>query len=218
MNLQTERTRVKRGNKRATYDRDRINAILDSVHFCHVGYLRDGMPFVTPTLQWRDGDYVYWHGSSASSTIRGGRGLPVCVTVAAMDGLVLARSAFNHSVNYRAVMLLGEAEAVVDPDAKAEALKTMIEVMFPGRWETLRPMTATEIKATGVLRLKITEASCKIRQGGPIDEEEDYALPIWAGEIPLQTRLAAPIPDPRNLPDVEAPAHIADIVLGKSAT
>jgi nitroimidazol reductase NimA-like FMN-containing flavoprotein (pyridoxamine 5'-phosphate oxidase superfamily) len=218
MTLKTERTRIKRGNKRGTYDRDKINAILDSVHFCHIGYLRDGMPFVTPTLQWRDGDYVYWHGSSASSTIRGGRGLPVCVTVAAMDGIVLARSAFNHSVNYRTVMLLGEAEPVIDPDAKAAALKSMIDVMFPGRWETLRPMSATEIKATGVLRLKITEASCKIRNGGPIDEDEDYALPIWGGEIPLQTRMATPIPDPRNLPGVKAPAHIADIVLGKSAT
>jgi len=218
MSLKTERTRVKRGNNRATYDREKIDAILDSVHFCHVGYLRDGMPFVTPTLQWREGDYVYWHGSSASSTLRGGRGLPVCVTVAAMDGIVLARSAFNHSVNYRAVMILGEAEAVVDPDQKATTLKTMIDLMFPNRWDSLRPLTAKEIKATGVLRLKITEASCKIREGGPVDEDEDYALPIWGGEIPLQTRMLEPIPDPRNLEGVEAPSHIADIVLGKSAT
>lgn len=218
MTLKTERTRIKRGHIRGTYDRDRINAILDAVHFCHIGYLRDGMPFVTPTLQWREGDYVYWHGSSASSTIRGGRGLPVCVTVAALDGLVMARSAFHHSVNYRAVMLLGEAEPVVDPDAKTAALKAMVDTLYPGRWETLRPMTATEIKATGVLRLKITEASCKIREGGPADDEEDYALPIWAGEIPLQTRMLPPIPDPRNLPDVAEPAHLQDIVLGRSAT
>ncbi len=218
MTLKTERTRVKRGNNRATYDREQINAILDSVHFCHIGYLRAGLPFVTPTLQWRDGDYVYWHGSSASSTIRGGRGLPVCVTVAAMDGLVLARSAFNHSVNYRTVMLLGDAEPVVDPDAKATALKTMVDILYPGRWDGLRPMTATEIKATGVLRLKITEASCKIRTGGPMDDEADSILPIWAGEIPLQTRLLDPIPDPRNPVGMEAPAHLADIVLGRTAT
>lgn len=218
MTLKTERTRVKRSHERGGNDREQINAILDAIPFCHIGYLRDGAPFVVPTLQWRGGDYVYWHGSSASTAIRGSRANPVCLTVSSLDGVVLARSGFNHSVNFRSVMLVGEAEAVTDPDEKTAALKAMFDAMMPGRWDALRPMSAKELKATGVLRLKITEGSSKIREGGPNDDDEDYSLPIWAGVVPVETRLMPAIPDPRNLPDVEMPAHIADIKMGQSMT
>jgi nitroimidazol reductase NimA-like FMN-containing flavoprotein (pyridoxamine 5'-phosphate oxidase superfamily) len=217
MSLKTERTRVKRSHERGNYDRDKINAVLDAIPFCHIGYLRDGAPFVVPTLQWREGDYVYWHGSSASTMIKKSRANPVCLTVSALDGVVLARSGFNSSVNYRSVMLLGEAELVTDPDHKTAALKAMFDALFPGRWEAVRPMNAKELKATGVMRLKITEGSCKIRTGGPNDDDEDYELPIWAGEIPIETRLRPAIPDPRNLPGVEIPDHIADIRMGQTA-
>jgi uncharacterized protein len=218
MTLKTERTRVKRSHERGIYDRAQIDAVLDALPFCHIGYLRDGAPFVVPTLQWREGDYVYWHGSSASTAIRGSRANPVCLTVSAMDGVVLARSGFHHSVNYRSVMLLGEPEAVTDPDQKTAALKAMFEAYMPGRWDALRRMNTKELKATSVLRLKITEGSCKIREGGPIDDDEDYSLPIWAGVVPMETRLMPAIPDPRNLPDVEMPDHIADIKMGQSMT
>ncbi|MBE9475615.1 MAG: pyridoxamine 5'-phosphate oxidase family protein [Proteobacteria bacterium] len=216
MTLKTERTRVKRSHERGSHDREQINAILDAIPFCHIGYLRDGAPFVMPTLQWREGDYVYWHGSSASSAIRGSRSNPVCLTVSSLDGVVLARSGLNHSVNFRSVMLLGDAEPVTDPDHKAAALKAMFDAMMPGRWDVLRPMSAKELKATGVLRLKITEGSSKIREGGPNDDDADYSLPIWAGVVPIETRLMPAIPDPRNLPDVTMPAHIADIKMGQS--
>ncbi len=216
MTLKTERTRVKRSHERGIYDRAQIDAVLDALPFCHIGYLRDGAPFVIPTLQWREEDYVYWHGSSASTAIRGSRANPVCLTVSAMDGVVLARSGFHHSVNYRSVMLLGEPEAVTDPDQKTTALKAMFDAYMPGRWDALRPITAKELKGTGVLRLKITEGSCKIRDGGPIDDDEDYSLPIWAGVVPVETRLMPAIPDPRNLPDVKMPDHITDIKMGQS--
>ncbi|MFK5997960.1 MAG: pyridoxamine 5'-phosphate oxidase family protein [Rhodobacterales bacterium] len=216
MTLKTERTRVKRAHERGGNDRKQINAILDAIPFCHIGYVRNGAPFVIPTLQWRKGDYVYWHGSSASTAIRESRANPVCLTVSALDGVVLARSGFNHSVNYRSVMLLGEAESVTDPDQKTDALKAMFDAYMPGRWDALRPMSAKELKATGVLRLKITEGSCKIREEGPNDEDADYSLPIWAGVVPMKTRLMPAISDPRNLPDVTMPEHIADIKMGQS--
>jgi nitroimidazol reductase NimA-like FMN-containing flavoprotein (pyridoxamine 5'-phosphate oxidase superfamily) len=218
MTLKTDRTRVKRSFERGGNDRKQISAILDTIPFCHIGYLRDGAPFVIPTLQWRMGDYVYWHGSSASTAIRGSRSNPICLTVSALDGVVLARSGFNHSVNFRSVMLVGEAEEVTDPDEKTAALKAMFDALMPGRWDVLRPMNAKELKATGVLRLKITEGSSKIRTGGPNDDDEDYSLPIWAGVVPMETRLMPVIPDPRNQPDVAIPDHIADIKMGQSMT
>ena len=216
MSLKTERTRVKRNHERGIYDREQIDAVLDAIPFCHIGYVRNGAPFVVPTLQWREGDYVYWHGSSASTAIRGSRANPVCLTVSSLDGIVLARSGFHHSVNYRSVMLLGEAEPVTDPDRKTAAFKAMFDTLMPGRWDALRPLTSQELKSTGVLRLNITEGSCKIRDGGPIDDDEDYSLPIWAGVVPMETRLMPAVPDPRNLPDVEMPEHIADIKMGQS--
>lgn len=217
-NIKTERTRLKRSYERGLYDRAEIDAILDTIHFCHVGYLRDGAPFVTPTLQWREGDFVYWHGSSASTTMRGGRGTPVCVTVSSLDGLVLARSGMHHSVNYRSVMLVGTPEPVISAVDKETALKAMFDAIYPGRWDHLRPVTAQELKATGILRLRITEGSAKVRTGGPIDDDEDYALPIWAGTVPIEMRHLEPIADPRNLETVQEPSHLKDIRLGRVAT
>ncbi len=214
MSLKSERTRVKRAHERGAYDRTTIDTILDAMPLCHVGYLRGNAPFVTPTLQWRDGDYVYWHGSSASSTIRNANKAPVCLTVSTFDGLVLARSGLHHSANYRSVMLLGDAEKVTGVDQKSAALKAMFDRWMPERWEHLRPMLPKEIKATGVLRLKITEGSAKTRAGGPVDDDEDYALPIWAGVLPIEMRLLDPIADPRNLEGLSRPAHLDNIKFG----
>lgn len=205
----TERTRVRRVHDRGHFDRETINQILDICPHCHVGYQLDGKPIVTPTLQWREGNKVYWHGSSASRAIRKSGETDVCLTVSTMDGLVLARSAFHHSANYRAVMIFGKAEIVSDPDEKTERLRAFVDGLFPGRWDMLRPMTAKEVKATTLLSLPIEEASAKIRTGGPVDDEEDYKLPIWAGIIPIQQKILAPINDPRNLTEVTVPDHVS---------
>ncbi|MEZ4382753.1 MAG: pyridoxamine 5'-phosphate oxidase family protein [Nannocystaceae bacterium] len=204
----TERTRLRRLHRRGAFDRATIDAILDATPLAHVAYVLDGKPVVTPTLLWRDGDRVYWHGSSASRALRTSAGAEVCVTVALLDGLVLARSAFHHSANFRSVMLFGEATAVTERAAKLAALEAFVERLYPGRWAELRPMTEAEFKATTVLSLAIHEGSAKVRTGGPVDDEEDYALPIWAGVVPLERRYGAPEPDPRNLPGVAAPAYL----------
>ena len=161
----TDRTRVRRLPERGAYDRATIDAILDAMPVAHVGYSIDGQPFVTPTLQWREGDHVYWHGSAASRMLRVIDGAPVCLTVTLIDGMVLARSAFNHSMNYRSVMLLGKAHAVTDPAVKEARLRTFVESQFPGRWDMLRPVTAQELKGTTVLGMPIDECSAKIRSG-----------------------------------------------------
>lgn len=207
----TERTRLRRLHRRGAFDRPTLDAILDATPLAHVGYVVDGKPAVTPTLLWRDGDRVYWHGSSASRAIRAAAGAEVCVTVALLDGLVLARSAFHHSANYRSVMLFGEAAVVTERAAKLAALEAFVERLYPGRWAELRPMTEAELKATTVLSLAIDEGSAKIRTGGPVDDEADYALPIWAGVVPLERRYGAPEPDPRNLPGVAAPTCLDDL-------
>ncbi|WP_158743682.1 pyridoxamine 5'-phosphate oxidase family protein [Acidisphaera sp. L21] len=205
----SDRTRVRRMPKRGAYDRAAIDAILDAGLLCHVGYVVEGQPYVTPTAHWRDGDYVYWHGSSASRMLRTlVGGVEVCVTVSMLDGLVLARSGFHHSMNYRAVMALGRAE-LVEGDHKLHALKMFSDRLVPGRWETLRPPTTQELKATTILRLELTEASAKIRTGQPVDDDEDYALPVWAGVLPLSVIAGAPIPDPRLAPGTPLPANIA---------
>lgn len=204
----SERTRVKRVNQRAVYDRDGINAILDAQPLCHIGYVRDGHPFVTPTFQWREGDRVYFHGSAASQALRASEGAKVCLTVSCLDGYVLARSGFHHSVNYRSVMILGEAEPVTDPDEKNTLLNNFIEGLFPGRVATLRPNNDQEIKATTVLSLPISEASAKVRDGDPVDDDEDYELPIWAGVIPLKTVVGEPYDDGRILDGVNVPDHV----------
>ena len=188
-------TRLKRLHEKAEYGLDVIHAILDAQPLAHVGHLVDGFPVVTPTLQWREGDRVYWHGSSASRMIRASAGQPVSLTVTLLDGLVMARSGLEHSVNFRSVMVFGVAEQVVDPALKAAHLEVMIEQMFPGRWAQLRPMTAQEVKATAVLSLPITEVSAKIGAGMPTDPPEDRDWPVWAGVIPLRQVVDAPEPD-----------------------
>lgn len=211
----SERVRVKRHNERGHYDRETVAAILDVMPLAHVGYIFKGQPYVTPTLQWREGDRVFWHGSSASRMLETVEGADVCLTVTIMDGFVLARSAFNHSANYRSVMILGRAEKVVDPEEKEMLLRNFVDGMFPGRWDMLRPMTRQEAKATTVLSMPITEASAKIRQGMPKDDEEDYALPIWAGVLPFRMETLVPEADPRNLPELKAPGHVGGFQIGR---
>jgi nitroimidazol reductase NimA-like FMN-containing flavoprotein (pyridoxamine 5'-phosphate oxidase superfamily) len=210
----SERVRVKRLHERGAYDRETINAILDTWPIAHVGYVFNGHPYVTPTLQWREGDEVFWHGSSASRMLETCEEADVCLTVTMIDGFVMARSAFHHSANYRSVMVVGRARKVKDADEKAMRLRNFVNGMYPGRWDMLRPVTAKELKATTVLAMKLDEASAKIRKGQPIDDEEDYALPIWAGVIPVELKVLDPIADPRNLPGVEAPAHVKDFEIG----
>lgn len=203
-------TRIRRAHQRGHYDRETIDALLDALPLCHVGYVIDGQPLVTPTLQWREGDYVYWHGSSASRALKSSQGMNVCLTVSALDGLVLARSAFHHSANYRSVMVFGQAELIEDEAHKTASLKRMIDHFYPGRWDELRPMTAQELKATMLLRLPLDRASAKVRTGGPVDDEADYELPIWAGHIPLETKALEPINDNKNLNGVSQPDHLND--------
>lgn len=201
------RTRVKRGHKRAHYDQEVVAQIIDAQPLCHIGVIRDGCPVVTPTICWRDGGRVYWHGSAASAMIRAAEDADVCLTVSLMDGWVMARSAFHHSANYRSAMVFGRAERSAPGDT-ARHLEAMIETFFPGRWATLRPMTDQELKATAVLSLPLDEASAKIRTGGPVDDEDDYALPIWAGVLPTFEAYGAPEPDPRNVQGLALPDDI----------
>ena len=205
------RTRVIREPHRGVYDRATAYAILDEGFICHVGFVAEGQPFVIPTSYGRKNDDLYIHGSSASRMLRGiEHGIPVCVTVTLLDGLVLARSIFNHSMNYRSVVVLGTATAVEDPADKLHALQALSEHILPGRWSDVRPPNQQELKATMLVRLPIQEFSCKVRQGPPIDDEEDYAFPTWAGVIPLETVPGAPINDPRLAPSSAVPAYVAE--------
>jgi nitroimidazol reductase NimA-like FMN-containing flavoprotein (pyridoxamine 5'-phosphate oxidase superfamily) len=208
----TTRSRVKRLHERGAYDFDTIAAILDAGLLCHVGYVIDGQPYVTPTAYWREGDHVYWHGSSASRMLRVlETGVDVCFTASHLDGLVLARSGFNHSINYRSVMLFGRARKIEDEGAKLRALESFLEHMFPGRWQELRPATRQEIKATTVLGMVIEEGSAKVRTGWPHDDEDDYSWPVWAGVVPVQAVVQAPVPDERLLDAREPPAYLTDL-------
>ncbi len=209
----TDRSRLRRSHERGHFDRKTINDILDAQPMCSVGYVIDGKPYVTPTLQWREGNHVYWHGSSASRALRHSRGAEVCLSVAILDGFVLARSGMHHSVNSRSVTLYGTAFKVDDPDEKLARLARFVNGLFPGRYESLRPDHAQDLKATTVLGMEITEGSAKIRTGGPNDEEGDYALPIWAGVIPVSTEIGEPVPDPRNLEAVTIPDHVVNFKL-----
>lgn len=210
----TSRVRVKRLHERGRYDAATVHAILDAMPVAHVGYVFDGRPYVTPTLQWREGDWVYWHGSAASRMLEACEDAEVCLTVTLIDGFVMARSAFHHSVNYRSVMALGRAVKITDPGEKRARLETFVNTLFPGRWDLLRPATAKEMKATTVLGMPLDEASAKVRSGPPGDDEEDYALPIWAGVIPLGLSVLPPVPDPRNLAGLVPPPHVTDLELG----
>jgi nitroimidazol reductase NimA-like FMN-containing flavoprotein (pyridoxamine 5'-phosphate oxidase superfamily) len=206
----SELTRVKRMNKRAHYDEATVHGILDAQPMCTVGYVFDGQPVVTPTLQWREGGHIYWHGSSASRMLETAENAKVCVNVTLFDGMVMARSAFNHSCNYRSVMAFGTAFKITDSSEKAARLETFVNILFPGRWEQLRAMTAKEVKATTMLGLELNEVSAKVRNGPPGDDEEDYGVPVWAGIIPLTTVVGAPIPDPRLMAGVSVPPHVTN--------
>lgn len=210
----SERTRLKRMNKRAKYDAETIHGILDAMPICSVGYVFNGAPFVTPTLQWREGDRVYWHGSSASRMLEACEDAEVCLNVSIIDGFVMARSAFNHSCNYRSVMVFGTARKVKDPDEKEMRLKNFTEGLWPGRWDMLRKLTPQELKATTVLSLSLEEASAKVRTGPPGDDEEDYGLPVWAGVIPVRMEMLPPVDDPRLVPGVTPPEHITRFRIG----
>ncbi len=210
----TERTRVKRLNKRALYDAETVHAILDAQPMCTVGYVFKGAPYVTPTLQWREGNHIYWHGSAASRMLEACEETQVCVNVTLFDGMVMARSAFNHSCNYRSVMAFGTAHKVLHRDDKEARLKAMVDQLFPGRWDMLRKMQEKELKATTILGLELNEVSAKVRNGPPGDDEEDYALPIWAGVIPLQTVASLALDDPRLLAGLVAPEHVAKFRIG----
>jgi len=205
----TDRTEVKRLPKRGNYDREMVYSILDTAFVCHVGFSVDGQPYVIPTNYGRSGDTLYLHGSAASrmlKTLSGG--VPVCVTVTHVDGLVLARSAFHHSVNYRSVVILGKAQLVEDPAEKMEALRIFTEHVMKGRWDEVRIPTEQELKATSVLSLPLEEVSAKVRTGGPVDDEADYALPVWAGLLPLETVAKVPVPDVQRKNDPPIPDYL----------
>lgn len=205
----TSRTTLKRRPQRGAFDRPTVHAILDASFICHVGFVVDGQPLVIPTSYGRDGDTLFIHGAAASRMLRElAEGIPVSVTVTLLDGLVLARSAFHHSLNYRSVVILGRASLVEDPAEKMHALEVITEQILPGRWRETRPPNELELKATTVLRLPIEEVSAKIRTGPPIDDEEDMALPVWAGILPLTIEPGAPIVDPLLAPGIEVPGSV----------
>jgi nitroimidazol reductase NimA-like FMN-containing flavoprotein (pyridoxamine 5'-phosphate oxidase superfamily) len=201
----TDRTKVHRLPKRAVYDTAQIHSILDEGYLCHVGFAVDGQPYVIPTGYARSGNLIYIHGSAASRMLRSlDRGVDVCLTVTLLDGFVLARSAFHHSMNYRSVVVLGKAWLVSDPEEKRKALECFTNHIVPGRWDEVRLPTDQELKATSVLALALDEVSAKVRTGPPIDDDEDYALPIWAGVVPVLTKVGKPVSDGRVPP--ESPA------------
>jgi nitroimidazol reductase NimA-like FMN-containing flavoprotein (pyridoxamine 5'-phosphate oxidase superfamily) len=207
----TDRTRLVREAHRAVYDRETIYKILDEALVCHVGFAPEGQPFVIPTMYARVGDALYFHGSAASRMLHGlSSGLPACVTVTLADGLVLARSVFNHSMNYRSVVALGHATLIDGPEEKLEALRALTEKLIPGRWNDARQPNEKELKATSILKLPLKEVSAKVRTGDVEDDAEDYALPIWAGVIPVRLVAEAPIRDERCDPSIATPGYAAN--------
>ena len=207
--MRTEHTRLKRLPDRGRHDRETIDAILDAGLVAHMGFVHDGRPFVIPTLHARVGDEVLVHGSSASRALRAlAAGAPLCLTVTLIDGLVLARSAFHHSVNYRSVVLLGQARLLEEPEEKSAALQAFVDRLTPGRWDSIRWPNRKELKATKVLAMPIDEASAKVRTGPPGDDDEDYAMDAWAGVVPLAVHAGAPEPDPLLRDGIETPEHV----------
>jgi uncharacterized protein len=207
----TERTRVVREPHRGSFDRETIYKILDEGFVCHVGFTMDGQPYVIPTMFARVGDAIYFHGSAASRMLRGlSGGLGVCVTVTLIDGLVLARSVFNHSMNYRSVVTLGNATLVSETEEKIAALRAFTEKILPGRWDDARQPNEKELKATSILRLALSEVSAKIRTGDVQDDEEDYALPVWAGVLPIRLAASEPIRDGRCDTGLAVPTAVSN--------
>jgi nitroimidazol reductase NimA-like FMN-containing flavoprotein (pyridoxamine 5'-phosphate oxidase superfamily) len=204
----SDRTRLRRYPARGDYDEATIHAILDEALVCHMGFTVEGQPYVIPTLCARVDDELYVHGSAASRALRElSGGVAVCVTATLIDGLVLARSAFHHSVNYRSVVVLGTAELIDGAADKEAALRRLVERLVPGRWEDVRTPTARELRATSILRLSLTEASAKVRSGGPVDDADDLGLGVWAGVIPLELHALAPIADPGLREDIVTPDY-----------
>ena len=204
------RNKVKRAQERGSYDKAALFAILDSALLCHVSYVIDGQPFCTPTLFWREGEMLYWHGSSASRMLKHLKtGTPACLTVSHLDGLVVARSGFHHSANYRSAMCFGTAHFIEDADEKRLALKGVVDRFYPGRTQTLRPIDAQEFKATMVIKMKIDEASAKVRAKNVLDDEADYATPVWAGVIPVAQVIGAEDPCPHLIPGVARPDNLS---------
>lgn len=207
------RTRLNRFPTRASYDQAAISSILDEALICHLGFESGGQPYVLPTIHARQGDQLLIHGSQASRMLRTVRaGVDICVTVTLLDGLVLARSAFHHSMNYRSVVILGRGFEVIGREEKLDAMRTLVEHVVPGRWNDARKPNEVELKQTMILRVSISEASAKIRTGGPADEEGDYSLPIWAGVLPLNLKPLAPIADARLTAGIVAPAYVSHYV------
>src|SRR5215472_11253624 len=205
----TTRTKLGRLPERGSHDREVINAILDEGFICHVGFALDGQPFVVPTGYGRQGDHIYFHGSAASRMLRNlSAGVPVCITVTLVDALVLARSIFHHSMNYRSVMVLGTATLVEDREEKLEALRVISDNIIRGRWDEVRQPTEQELKSTAVMKVPVQEASAKIRTGPPKDDKPDYDLPIWAGVLPLVTESAEPVIDPATRMKMDVPQSV----------
>lgn len=200
----TERSQVRRLPKRAAYDKEQVYSILDAGYVCHVGFVAGGQPYVIPTGYARAGDRLYIHGSPASRMLRAlEEGAEVSLSVTLLDGFVLARSAFHHSMNYRSVVVFAKARLVTDPAEKLEALRAFTEHVLPGRWAEVRQPSERELNATSVLVLPLDEASAKVRTGPPIDDEADYSLPVWAGVVPVRMELGEPVADGRVLPGVD---------------
>ncbi|MCC6224528.1 MAG: pyridoxamine 5'-phosphate oxidase family protein [Thermoleophilia bacterium] len=214
----TDRTRVRRHPERGAYDRATVDAILDEALVCYLGFVHDGQPYVIPTLHARVGDTVYLHGSAASRMLRTlAAGAPVCLTVTIVDGLVLARTAYNQSANYRSAMVLGRARIVDDPDEKLRALEAFTEQLVPGRWAEVRPPSPSELKATTIAALALAECSAKARSGPPGDSGEDLDYPVWAGVVPLAVRAGAPVAAPGLAAGLEPPAYALDLEAARAA-
>lgn len=208
MNL-TKRSELRRIPDRGSHDWETINQILDAGFLASVGFCVDGQPFVIPTLYGRDGEKLYLHGSAVSRTLRElETGIATCVTVTLVDGLVLSRCAFDHSMNYRSVVAFGTARKIVDPEQKVKSLRVISEHLIAGRWAEVRGPSDKELKATTVLEFSIEEASSKVRSGPPLDDESDYGLPVWAGVLPLEIRSRLPIPDSKSIKDVTLPDYV----------
>jgi uncharacterized protein len=211
----TPKTRLRRAHHRGSYDKETVHAIIDAALLCHVGYVIDGQPFVTPTCHWRDGERLYWHGSAASQAIRAQKsGVPVCVTISHLDGLVLARSGFHHSVNYRSVMAFGVAEAVEGRAEKERHLDALMERIAPGRKNEVRANTVQEVKGTTVLGLQLDEVVAKVRNGPPVDDDPDYDLDVWAGVLPITQEIGKPIADPKLRKGIRVPRNLKKFQIG----
>jgi len=214
--LKTPRTKLRRMPSRGSHERAAVEAILDEALVCHAGLIDDGLPVVVPTLHARVGATLYLHGSAASRALRESGGAEICLTATLLDGLVLARAALHHSANYRSAIVFGRASLVAEEGEKLAALEALVEKIVPGRWADARRPTERELRATAVLRLPLEEASAKVREGGPADEQEDMDLPVWAGVVPMRTVAAPPEPDEQLAPGVEVPEYV-DALVGEFA-